>query len=314
MKYSLALTFLIVLQAAPVQAKWYRCKHEVLPGESLNIIAKRYHVAVKRISAANRLKSRWIRPGQKLRIRSRHPCRTRSRVKYRVRRGDTFKKLSRRYKVSVRMLRRLNPRIKRRLITGKQIWVVVEGRRPNGGILGMHQLRSGAGYIVRTPRLAWGTYLTVTQLVDVFAAHFNKYPKAHSLRVDDLSRQGGGLLKPHASHRTGRDVDVRYLLIINTRAYVRANAKTLDVPRTWDLMQAFMQTGDLVYIFVDYRLQKLLYEHAVKLKVPEDKLKKYFQYPRARRTALGIIRHEPGHATHMHIRFRRSTPDDEPNS
>ncbi len=313
MKYSLALTFMIVLQAAPAQAKWYRCKHEVLPGESLNIIAKRYHVTVKRIMGANRLKSRWIRPGQKLRISSRHPCRTRSRVRYRVRRGDSFRKISKRFKVSLRMLRRLNPRAKRYLRHGTQIWILKEGR-PDGGILGMHQLRSGAGYIVRNQRVAWGTYLTVTQLVDIFAAHFDKYPKAQSLRVDDLSRQGGGRLPPHASHRTGRDVDVRYPLTFKTRAYVKANAKTLDVPRTWDLMHAFIQTGDLVYIFVDYRLQKLLYEHAVKLKVPEDKLKKFFQYPRARRTALGIIRHEPGHATHMHIRFRRSTPDDEPNS
>lgn len=314
MIYRLALIVLLTAPAVSVEARWYKCKHVVLPGESLASIAKRYHVSVRKLRATNKIKGKWIRAGKKLRLLSRHPCRTRSKVKHRVKRRDTLARVAKKYKISVRMLRRLNPSIKRRLPVGKRIWVVVEGKHPNGGILGMHQLHTGAGYVVRNSRVAWGTFLTVTRLVDVFSAHDLVYPKAHPLRVDDLSRRGGGRLKPHASHRTGRDVDIRYPLVIKTNAYIRASAKTLDVARTWDLMHALIKTGDMVYIFVDHRLQKLLYEHAVQQKVPEDKLKKYFQYPRARRTALGIIRHEPGHSTHMHLRFRRSTPDDEPNS
>ena len=312
--YRLALTVLFLLPAVPAEARWYRCKHVVLPGEHLAAIARRYNVSVKRLRAANKIKGKWITAGRKLRIRSRHPCRPRSRVKYRIQRRDTLARVAKKFKISKRMLRRLNPGLKSRLKMGKRIWVVVEGKHPNGGILGMHQLRSGAGYVVRNRRVAWGTFLTVTRLVDVMSAHDMKYPKAHPLRVDDLSREGGGRLKPHASHRSGRDVDIRYPLTIKTNAYIKASTETLDVPRTWDLMNAFIETKDVVYIFVDTRLQKLLYEHAVKQKVPEEKLKKLFQYPRSRRAATGIIRHEPGHATHMHVRFRRSTPDDEPNS
>jgi len=109
-------------------------------------------------------------------------------------------------------------------------------------------------------------------------------------------------------------VDIRYPLTIKTMAYVRANARTLDVPRTWNLLHSFIKTGDVIYIFVDRRLQRILYNHAVKQGLAKDKLNKYFQYPGRGRGAGGIIRHEPGHATHMHVRFRRSTPDEEPNT
>lgn len=307
-------TMLALAIPTPAQARWYRCRHEVLPGESLSAIAKRYHVSIKRLRAINKIKRDWIRAGKKIGIVSRFPCRTRTKIKYKVRRKDTLSRIARKYKLPARLLRRLNPRARKGLKVGQYIWVVVEGPRPKDGVKGMYQLHTGAGYVVRNSGRAWGTFLAVTRLVEVLSAHQLKYPKGAPIRVDDLSRKGGGYLRPHLSHRTGRDVDIRYPLTIKTSGYIRANARTLDVPRAWALIHAFLKTKDVVYVFVEYKLQKVLYQRAQQLKVPKDKLKKWFQYPRSKRSMTGIIRHEPGHDTHLHVRFRKSDPEEEPNS
>jgi murein endopeptidase len=159
---------------------------------------------------------------------------------------------------------------------------------------------------VRSPARAWGTFLTITRLMEVLADHSRRYPKAPLVRVDDISKRGGGYLHPHASHRRGRDVDIRYPLKIRTDRYVRAKAATLDLERTWDLLKRFIETEDVVYIFVDYRLQKLLFAHVKGGGTYSQKrLREIFQYPRSPRSMSGVIRHEPGHTSHFHVRFRK---------
>jgi murein endopeptidase len=180
---------------------------------------------------------------------------------------------------------------------------------------GLYQLSSGPGYVVRNRGRAWGTYLAVTRLIEVLSKHQERHPRAAPLRVDDLSKKGGGYLAPHKSHRTGRDVDIRYPLMGATHRYTRATARNLDVKRTWELIKAFIQTGDVVYVFVDYKLQKILYQYARdKARLRKATLKEWFQYPRSRGAMTGIIRHEPGHDNHLHVRFRKETDKEIPTS
>lgn len=300
---------LFLLMGTPAQAKWYRCRHLVLPGESISEIAKRYRITSKRLRKINKIKKGYIQAGKKLGIVSRFPCRTRAKVRYKVKRGDNLTKIAKKYKLSLRLLKRLNRGAKKILRPGQKIWVVVEGPKPGGGIKGLYQLSSGPGYKVRRAIHSWGTLLAVTQLISVFTGHHRKYPRAHPLRVDDLSKEGGGHFPPHISHRTGRDVDIRFPMKKYRDGYIRLSPRTLDVRRTWDLLHAFIKTGKVVYLFVDYRLQRVLYKRAQEKKIPPELLKKYFQYPRKKKTMYGIIRHEPGHATHVHVRFVRDGSD-----
>ena len=80
------------------------------------------------------------------------------------------------------------------------------------------------------------------------------------------------------------------------------------------MIKSFIDTDDVRFIFVDYRLQRVLYEHAAKQGVPKARLRELFQYPRSRAVNGGIIRHEPGHATHFHVRFKKARPPAPPNS
>jgi len=296
-------------------AQAYSYTHEVLPGESISAIAKRYHLTPKQIRRQNRLRRAYLRAGQKLKIKTSVPCRPIYKGKYRIRRGDSLARVARKFKMRISVLRRLNPRASRKVLrAGQTLWVVMEGPRPRG-VGGLYQLTAGPGYIVRNPARAWGTFLTVTRLMEVLASHGRAHPRATPLRVDDISRKGGGSLAPHKSHRRGRDVDIRFPLKVETDRYVAATPDTLDVERTWDLIQRFLATEDVVYIFVDYRLQKKLYEHVKKQrKLSKSKLADYFQHPRSPRSMSGIIRHEPGHSTHMHVRFVKEQQPEPPNS
>ncbi len=296
------------------KVRYYRCRHEILPGESLRQIARRYHTTSKRLREINKLKGSALRAGRKLGIVSAYPCRTRRKVKHTVRKGDTLTKVARKYKMQLKLLKRLNRAANKGLRPGQRLVVVMEGPMPGKKIAGMYRLIAGPGYKVRNPKRAWGTFLTINRMIDVLSAHHKAYPNGHPIRVDDLSRKGGGYLKPHKSHRSGRDIDIRYPLKEATDKYVKARASNLDLPRAWNLLHGFLKTGDMVYLFVDYKLQKILYDHALKQKIPVSTLKDWFQYPRSKKTLKGIIRHEPGHATHVHVRFRRMAKEEKPTS
>ena len=83
-----------------------------------------------------------------------------------------------------------------------------------------------------------------------------------------------------------------------------AAADTIDLERTWALVEEFIATGEVRCIFLDYQMQKLLYTYAKQHGVSQRKLDEYFQYPRGSGRNHGIIRHWRGHVNHLHVRFR----------
>lgn len=92
----------------------YIVRHSVRKGESLSLLASRYHTSINAIKRASRLRSSKIKIGQVLKIPASSKYASygkgkRVRAKrYVVRRGDTLWKIARRYKVSVSKLRRSN--------------------------------------------------------------------------------------------------------------------------------------------------------------------------------------------------------------
>lgn len=63
-------------------------------------------------------------------------------------------------------------------------------------------------------------------------------------------------------------------------------------------------------MFIDYAIQKRLYDWAKAEGVSEDKLAWVLQYPRGSRAMRGLVRHEPSHQNHIHIRFVCPSGDD----
>lgn len=80
----------------------------VRPGDTLARIARRFHVTVDTIRAANRLRGSRLREGARLRIPTMDPWAQGRGRQHRVREGDTLTRIARRYRVTVDAIRAAN--------------------------------------------------------------------------------------------------------------------------------------------------------------------------------------------------------------
>ncbi len=168
------------------------------------------------------------------------------------------------------------------------------------------QLPPGLNYVVKRPDSAYGTPPTIHAIQEAIRGYHQRNPGGPKIHVGDISRRGGGLFPPHLSHRHGRDVDVGYVLLgdeADEERFRAAGPHNLDVARSWALLSAFLAAGSVHYVFADYGLQRLLYEHAVAAGVGPERLAEVFQYPRGRHAPHGLVRHWRGHVNHFHVRF-----------
>src|SRR5437764_593142 len=68
----------------------------------------------------------------------------------------------------------------------------------------------------------------------------------------------------HASHQSGRDADLGYYYKPGYQAwYQPASVYTMDRARSWAFVRALVTETDVEAIFIDMRVQRLLYEYAL---------------------------------------------------
>jgi penicillin-insensitive murein endopeptidase len=174
---------------------------------------------------------------------------------------------------------------------------------PNAGQLinGVRPPQSSLYHLV-DPDHAWGTQETVDALCYALNRVAEQHPGTPSLDIGHLSAKHGGPLQPHRSHQSGRDVDVGlYYLQQNTRWYTRAASDTLDLARTWALIRTLAVSSDIEMILLDSSLQKPVEAHALSVESNSAWVHLLFH---GDGTKPALVRHSPGHATHLHLRFR----------
>ena len=156
-------------------------------------------------------------------------------------------------------------------------------------------------WTIVNPRETWGTAETIQALAHCIRVVNNKHPGTRPIRIGDISQRRGGRLTPHVSHQSGRDVDLGFYYTDASKWYTRAGKRNLDVARTWTLVKALITEADVEFIFIDTSIQQLLREHALALQEDAIWLDSVFGGPRSDKRP--IVRHIPGHKTHLHIRF-----------
>ncbi len=167
------------------------------------------------------------------------------------------------------------------------------------------------GIHLRRPERAYGTGELVWHLVTAVAAVKRAFAGTKDIAIGDLSTPDGGPLRGHKSHQSGLDADIAYYTMgQRTQRHFRdATPESLDVARTWTFIETLLEQGRVQYMFIDHSLQRALYEHArehgsARWRKPES-LARVFQYPLPSWVPSGIIRHEPNHKDHIHMRVRR---------
>lgn len=298
--------------------------HVVRKGDTLWELAHERGCTVAQVREANTLKRGELRVGMRLRLPT---CKTAPARTHVVSRGDTLSAIAKRYGVSVDALRQHNRLESDVIRVGQKLLV------PSGAAAVVPKIRMVKGQSVGSPqrgklveperlpqskkyyrrRLA-RTYAAahvvdqVTAAVDAVAA---AHPKAGRLAIGDLSDEDGGTLSGHNSHQSGRDVDLGFYFVGRPEGYpkefVAASKGTLDVAAMWTLIDALYQqsktVGGPTKIFLDYRVQKRIYQHARKQGVSAKTLKKIFSYPDGHWAKGRLVQHIRNHHDHVHVRY-----------
>jgi murein endopeptidase len=153
-------------------------------------------------------------------------------------------------------------------------------------------------WTVVQPEKAWTTEETVHYLTQVIRELRGRYPDAPLLRVNQISARDGGYIRPHKSHQNGRDVDLGFFYPGGNVVRAREREKYIDPVMNWALIRALVTHADVQVILVDRRVQKVLYDHAVK--IGEDKAWLDSLFHAGERS---ILKHARGHRDHFHVRF-----------
>jgi len=200
----------------------------------------------------------------------------------------------------------------RELVRGQSIGAPWEGRLQHAA-----QLLPGDGYHIRRPLRSFGTETTVEFIERAIGDTLEAYPDQHVLAIGDISAEAGGPITEHHSHQSGRDADIGLFYKEQPAGYpasfIHADEDNLDCAATFKLLESFLATanddGGAQVIFLDFDVQGILYNWAVEHGVSERRLERIFQYPHGRGSPEGMVRHEPNHDNHMHVRFRCPSED-----
>lgn len=303
-------------------------QHEVAEGEHLGLIAGRYGVLrddIIELNPALADNPNLIRVGQTLDVCPEiMPTRTEA-FEYTVESGDTLEKIANEHGMTVRELLAVQPDAvanPNMIRVGQRFHIempgqILPGFRPEdlapkkrnrpGKHPKLRKFVDGPGYMIKRPHLAYGTPQSLGAISKAIDRYHRRADGGPDIRVGDISKKDGGKLTGHLSHKNGVDVDVGLIHkgdVRDKERFTHATDKNLDVRRTWLLLEAFLKTGHVRAVFLDYGVQRKLYNYAKSHGVSEDKLDEYFQYPRGRGRGHGIVRHWKGHKGHLHVRFK----------
>jgi penicillin-insensitive murein endopeptidase len=149
---------------------------------------------------------------------------------------------------------------------------------------------------------SWGTAETMAAIKIAIDTVCSLFPETPALTIGDISGPSGGRLKRHESHQGGRDVDFGFYYKDGKGSwFAPGGASNLDLPRNWAFVRALVVRTDVELILLDRRIQKLLYDYALKIGEEREFVDHVFQTARGYRDA--VVKHLTGHRTHYHVRF-----------
>lgn len=320
----------LVAATTPPSTQWI--VHEVIPGERLGDVADRYAVSEASIMRWNRIDPKAVTTvaGARLRVQTQLPDRQRDKLSYVVREGDSWSRIARRYEVDPTTLEKIwnhgittlkpgdrvliwvepgiVPKEDPPEITVADLLVPVPAGASSFGWPNSGRLMNGVAipenpklYTIRNTDHGYGSSHAIEVMQRGLAAFRLKTKYEGEVLIWDMSMQRGGRFGPHRSHRSGRDVDIALPLKPGLPQSTPRGNDAIDWVATWHLVKAFIETGDVKYIFLSRSRQAALYKVAQSEGYTDEQLAELMQFPR--REKYGIVRHSPGHNCHLHVRF-----------
>ncbi|HMI90339.1 MAG TPA: penicillin-insensitive murein endopeptidase [Polyangiales bacterium] len=164
-------------------------------------------------------------------------------------------------------------------------------------------------YTIRNPDHSWGSSNAVEQLQVGMAIFREQTGFKRAIMICDMSLHNGGRFRPHRSHTSGRDVDIRLPLLAGVpEDTLPENPAVVDWDMAWSLIKALVATGEVHYLFLARSRLVHLYKAAQRAGESPEDLTVLIQYPGHGRNTL--VRHSAGHTKHMHVRWKCAAGED----
>lgn len=155
------------------------------------------------------------------------------------------------------------------------------------------------------PSRAFASSHTLGVLTRAFATLRNDIGYRGEVTIGALSRPHGGRFRPHQSHQSGRDIDIRLPLRPGLGDDVRhPSIDDIDWYATWAIVDAFIRTGELEAVFLEIGRHERLYTAARVMGVPREQLVDLVRWTNWSGPVKPLVLHSDGHDTHIHVRIR----------
>ncbi len=327
-----------VLATAPpteVPERRTMIRHRVRPRERVTQIAVRYGVAREDLVRWNKR----LDPGatypkghRHLRVRARRLPPPRIKVKTVIGEDDNWMDIAVRFHVDLKDLHAYNWNT-RRLVPGKMLTLWADpgwpqtihpgegppipdhfdipqgalsvgrpdrGRLADGVLLPLSEL-----YTRKVPTSGlWGSTHAIEQIHRAFSIFRHDTGFDGEVVIGAISRHRGGRFSPHVSHQSGRDIDIRLPVWPGVPIHGAPHPDEIDWYATWGLIKAFVQTDEVFTIFLDVSRHRHLYEAARAMGETPETLEPVIKWPRWSGSSRPVVRHSPGHDTHIHVRIK----------
>lgn len=176
------------------------------------------------------------------------------------------------------------------------------GHPHEGYLVNGMEMPKGPHWSITAPQHRWGTEETIDALIHCIERVNEKFPQGTPpAMLGSLSAKNGGLVPPHKSHRTGRDVDFYFYRTPGAKWYQAAKESDIDYPRTWAALRCVVTETDVDYVLIDQRRKDWIEAYALSQGEDPAWIRDLFHDRSVYHRAL--IKHVPGHVAHMHVRY-----------
>lgn len=160
-------------------------------------------------------------------------------------------------------------------------------------------------YSRHSPGLEWGSALMIDTIVSVSRHMRWLIPGGSPIGIGAISRERGGTLSGHKTHRGGVDIDIGIYstgAVQNPRGFHSPGAE-FDVAANWGLIAALLDTGNVEFILLDGAHIARLRAYTVRMGLlTADEVESIFPTGAHPWERTGIVRHAARHDNHLHVR------------
>lgn len=145
----------------------------------------------------------------------------------------------------------------------KSLGSISIGYVEEGRMINAMPFPEGEAWTVVVPESCWTTQETADAIIGAARQVREWYPEGAPVRVGQVSGPEGGYLPPHISHQNGRDIDIGLFYPGPEPYRIKEREKVMDVAMNWAFAKAILMHGDVQFILLDKRVQKVMYDYAL---------------------------------------------------